>query len=219
MDGMLPPHCSVVRPKARRPDVPQQNPFIRGNTIIRSKTFSPGPQSQYICRINRSDSDSSTLSKKSPFVRNASERRSMRMKKPPVPVKGLDGLLRTSLDLELDLQVSRTRQARLDQELRVLRELKTQLETARQRGQREFPVWVQEDERFRLLLKHAEKQTREEQQQEQRVEKMMRAAAKDVHKIRGQSRTEGPEIQTFREKMAFFTRAKNSIPDLPAHDV
>ncbi|XP_041657059.1 protein KIBRA [Cheilinus undulatus] len=212
-------HHSVVRPKERRPDVRQQNPFMRGNTIIRSKTFSPGPQSQYICRINRSDSDSSTLSKKSPFVRNASERRSMRMKKPPVQVKGLDGLLRTSLDLELDLQVSRTRQARLDQELRVLRELKTQLEKARQQGQRELPAWVQEDERFRLLLKQAEKQTREEQLQEKRVEKMMRAAAKDVHKIRGQSRKEVPEVQTFREKMAFFTRAKSSIPDLPADDV
>uniref|UniRef100_A0A667Z377 Uncharacterized protein n=1 Tax=Myripristis murdjan TaxID=586833 RepID=A0A667Z377_9TELE len=216
MDGLLPHHCSVVRPKERRLDVPQQNPFVRGNTIIRSKTFSPGPQSQYICRINRSDSDSSTLSKKSPFVRNASERRSMRMKKPPVPVKGLDGLLRTSLDLELDLQVSRTRQARLAQELRVLRELKEQLERARQQGQRELPAWVQEDERFRLLLKQAEKQ---EQLQEQRVEKMMRAAAKDVHKIRGQSRKEVPEVQTFREKMAFFTRAKTSIPDLPADDV
>lgn len=107
MDPLLPSHhCSAVRPKERRLDVHQQNPFMRGNTIIRSKTFSPGPQSQYICRvnlscqtfdlgrcssrcvtfslclqINRSDSDSSTLSKKSPFVRNASERRSMRMKK------------------------------------------------------------------------------------------------------------------------------------------
>ncbi|KAL7389860.1 hypothetical protein ABVT39_011192 [Epinephelus coioides] len=220
MDNLLPSHhCSVVRPKERRHDVHQQNPFMRGNTIIRSKTFSPGPQSQYICRINRSDSDSSTLSKKSPFVRNASERRSMRMKKPPVQVKGLDGLLRTSLDLELDLQVSRTRQARLAQELRVLRELKTQLEKARQQGQRELPTWVQEDERFRLLLKQAEKQTHEEQLQEKRVEKMMRAAAKDVHKIRGQSRKEVPEVQTFREKMAFFTRAKTSIPDLPADDV
>lgn len=66
--------------------------------------------------------------------------------------------MRTSLDLELDLQVSRTRQARLAQELRVLRELKTQLEKARQQGQRELPAWVQEDERFRLLLKQAEKQ-------------------------------------------------------------
>ncbi|KAF3705515.1 Protein KIBRA WW domain-containing protein 1 [Channa argus] len=219
MDGLPSSHHCSVRPKERRPDVRQQNPFMRGNTIIRSKTFSPGPQSQYICRINRSDSDSSTLSKKSPFVRNASERRSMRMKKPPVQVKGLDGLLRTSLDLELDLQVSRTRQARLAQELRVLRELKAQLEKARQQGQRELPAWVQEDERFRLLLKQAEKQTQQEQLQEKRVEKMMRAAAKDVHKIRGQSRKEVPEVQTFREKMAFFTRAKTSIPDLPADDV
>uniref|UniRef100_A0A669C3A6 WW and C2 domain containing 1 n=1 Tax=Oreochromis niloticus TaxID=8128 RepID=A0A669C3A6_ORENI len=210
-------HCSVVRPKERRPDVRQQNPFMRGNTIIRSKTFSPGPQSQYICRINRSDSDSSTLSKKSPFVRNASERRSMRMKRVKTPPP--HGLLRTSLDLELDLQVSRTRQARLAQELRVLRELKTQLEKARQQGQKELPAWVQEDERFRLLLRQAEKQTREEQQQEKRVEKMMKAAAKDVHKIRGQSRKEVPEVQTFREKMAFFTRAKTCIPDLPADDV
>uniref|UniRef100_A0A8C9WVZ2 WW and C2 domain containing 1 n=1 Tax=Sander lucioperca TaxID=283035 RepID=A0A8C9WVZ2_SANLU len=202
MDNLLPSyHCSVVRPKERRPDVHQQNPFMRGNTIIRSKTFSPGPQSQYICRINRSDSDSSTLSKKSPFVRNASERRSMRMKKSPPPlsaVKGLDSLLRTSLDLEMDLQVSRTRQSRLAQELRVLRELKTQLENARQQGQRELPAWVQEDERFRLLLKQAEIQTHEEQLQEKRVEKMMRAAAKGVHKIRGQSCKEVPKVQTFR---------------------
>uniref|UniRef100_A0A665TG13 WW and C2 domain containing 1 n=1 Tax=Echeneis naucrates TaxID=173247 RepID=A0A665TG13_ECHNA len=213
-------HFSVVRPKERRPDLHQQNPFMRGNTIIRSKTFSPGPQSQYICRINRSDSDSSTLSKKSPFVRNASERRSMRMKKVTQKFNCLDGLLQTSLDLELDLQVSRTRQARLAQELRVLRELEAQLEKARQQGQRELPSWVQEDERFRLFLKQAEKQVRKTtSRSEKRVEKMMRAAAKDVHKIRGQSRKEVPEVQTFREKMAFFTRAKSSIPDLPADSV
>lgn len=218
VDG-LPHSGSVVRPKERRHDVHQQNPFMRGNTIIRSKTFSPGPQSQYICRINRSDSDSSTLSKKSPFVRNASERRSVRMKKPPMQAKGLDGLLRTSLDLELDLQVTRTRHNRLNEDLRVLRELKEQLEKARQQGQRTLPTWVQEDERFRLLLKQAERQTKEEQLQEQRVEKMMRAAAKDVHKIRGQSLKEVPGVQSFREKMAFFTRAKINVPDLPADDV
>ncbi|XP_067280855.1 protein KIBRA [Pseudorasbora parva] len=218
VDG-FPHSASVVRPKERRHDVHQQNPFMRGNTIIRSKTFSPGPQSQYICRINRSDSDSSTLSKKSPFVRNASERRSVRMKKPPMQVKGLDGLLRTSLDLEIDLQVTRTRHSRLNEELHVLRELKEQLENARQQGQHVLPTWVQEDERFRLLLKRAERQTQEEQLQEQRVEKMMRAAAKDVHKIRGQSLKEVPGVQSFREKMAFFTRAKINVPDLPADDV
>uniref|UniRef100_A0AAR2JPE6 Protein kibra n=1 Tax=Pygocentrus nattereri TaxID=42514 RepID=A0AAR2JPE6_PYGNA len=216
MEG-LPCAASVVRPKERRPEINQQNPFMRGNTIIRSKTFSPGPQSQYICRINRSDSDSSTLSKRSPFVRNASERRSVRIKK----VRGLDGVLRTPLDLELELQVSRTRHNRLSEELRVLRQLKEQLESARQQGQRSLPAWVQEDERFRLLLRQAEKQvTRCNcQLQEQRVEKMMRAAAKEVHKIRGQSRKEGPEVQSFREKMAFFTRAKIRVPDLPADDV
>ncbi|KAL7844633.1 hypothetical protein SRHO_G00231720 [Serrasalmus rhombeus] len=218
MEG-LPSAASVVRPKERRPEINQQNPFMRGNTIIRSKTFSPGPQSQYICRINRSDSDSSTLSKRSPFVRNASERRSVRIKKPPMQVRGLDGVLRTPLDLELELQVSRTRHNRLSEELRVLRQLKEQLESARQQGQRSLPAWVQEDERFRLLLRQAEKQTQEEQLQEQRVEKMMRAAAKEVHKIRGQSRKEGPEVQSFREKMAFFTRAKIRVPDLPADDV
>ncbi|XP_076129725.1 protein KIBRA [Alosa pseudoharengus] len=220
MDGMRhrspSSSSSVVRPKERRQELQQQNPFVRGNTIIRSKTFSPGPQSQYICRINRSDSDSSTLSKKSPFVRNASERRSVRMKKPPLVVRGVE---RTALDLELDLQVVRTRHTRLSQELQVLRELKQQLETARQQGQQQLPDWVRHDHRFHTLLKQAERQTAEELQQEQRVERMMRVAAKDVHKIRGQSRKETPEMQTFREKMAFFTRAKINIPDLPADDV
>lgn len=220
MDSLLSSR-PVVRPKERRPELGQnqQNAFMRGNTIIRSKTFSPGPQSQYICRINRSDSDSSTLSKKSPFVRNASERRSMRMKKPPVVMKPLDGLLRTCLDLELDLQMSRTRQARLAQELHVLRELKSQLEQAQLEGQRELPLWVRQDERLRLLLQRAEKQTCEEQLHEQRVGKMMREAAKDVNKMRVQSRKEVPEVQTFREKMAFFTRAKSTIPDLPADNI
>ncbi|XP_063059204.1 protein KIBRA [Engraulis encrasicolus] len=220
MDGMRhsssSSSSSVVRPKERRHELQQQNPFIRGNTIIRSKTFSPGPQSQYICRINRSDSDSSTLSKKSPFVRNASERRSVRMKKPPLVPRGVE---HTPLDLELDLQVVKTRHNRLAEELRVLRELKQQLETARQQGQTELPAMVQQDTRFHMLLKHAERQTAEEQLQEQRVEKMMRAAAKDVHKIRGQTRKEMPEVQNFREKMAFFTRAKINVPDLPADDV
>ena len=48
-----------VRPKQRPPDPGPggghmvQQAFIRGNTVIRSKTFSPGPQSHYICRVTR----------------------------------------------------------------------------------------------------------------------------------------------------------------------
>uniref|UniRef100_A0A671M5A1 Protein KIBRA-like n=1 Tax=Sinocyclocheilus anshuiensis TaxID=1608454 RepID=A0A671M5A1_9TELE len=213
----------ALRQKTLRIDVCSTSKAGREDCLVILCTFSVKLfdilSFQYICRINRSDSDSSTLSKKSPFVRNASERRSVRMKKPQMQVRGLDGLLRTSLDLELDLQVTRTRHSRLNEELRVLRELKEQLQSARQQGQHVLPSWVQEDERFRLLLKHTERQTHEEQLQEQRVEKMMRAAAKDVHKIRGQSLKEVPGVQSFREKMAFFTRAKINIPDLPADDV
>lgn len=69
--------------------------------------------------------------------------------------------MRTPLDLELELQVSRTRHNRLVKELHVLRELKEQMERARQEGQRSLPTWVQEDERFRQLLVQAEKQVTE----------------------------------------------------------
>ncbi|XP_041078885.1 protein KIBRA-like isoform X2 [Polyodon spathula] len=212
--------ASAVRPKERRAPIAQQNPFVRGSPIIRSKTFSPGAQSRYVCRINRSDSDSSTLSKKGAFVRNASERRSVWVKKPLLKAKAQEGgLMRTSLDLELDLQASRTRESRLKQEILVLREMKEQLEQAKALGHTELPEWVNEDERFKLLLRQAEKQTPGEHTQEQQVERIMKTAAKDVHRIRGQSHKGDLEVQSFREKMAFFTRAKINIPDLPVEDV
>ncbi|XP_007937932.1 protein KIBRA [Orycteropus afer afer] len=215
------PSPTVVRPKDRRVGTPSPGPFLRGSTIIRSKTFSPGPQSQYVCRLNRSDSDSSTLSKKPPFVRNSLERRSVRMKRPS-SVKSLraERLIRTSLDLELDLQATRTWHSQLTQEISVLKELKEQLEQAKSHGEKELPQWLREDERFRLLLRMLEKQMdRAEYKGELQTDKMMRAAAKDVHRLRGQSCKEPPEVQSFREKMAFFTRPRMNIPTLSADDV
>ncbi|XP_054208180.1 protein KIBRA isoform X5 [Homo sapiens] len=216
------PSPTVVRPKDRRVGTPSQGPFLRGSTIIRSKTFSPGPQSQYVCRLNRSDSDSSTLSKKPPFVRNSLERRSVRMKRPS-SVKSLrsERLIRTSLDLELDLQATRTWHSQLTQEISVLKELKEQLEQAKSHGEKELPQWLREDERFRLLLRMLEKRQmdRAEHKGELQTDKMMRAAAKDVHRLRGQSCKEPPEVQSFREKMAFFTRPRMNIPALSADDV
>lgn len=47
------PSPTVVRPKDRRVGMPSPGPFLRGSTIIRSKTFSPGPQSQYVCRVSK----------------------------------------------------------------------------------------------------------------------------------------------------------------------
>lgn len=64
---------------------------------------------------------------------------------------------RTSLDLELDLQASRTRQSRLNDELQSLRDLKQRLEEMKANGETELPPYVLEDERFQKLLKQAEK--------------------------------------------------------------
>ncbi|XP_003473232.2 protein KIBRA [Cavia porcellus] len=215
------PSPTVVRPKDRRVGAPSSGPFLRGSTIIRSKTFSPGPQSQYVCRLNRSDSDSSTLSKKPPFVRNSLERRSVRMKRPS-SVKSLrnERLIRTSLDLELDLQATRTWHSQLTQEISVLKELKEQLEQAKNHGEKELPQGLREDERFRLLLRMLEnRMDQAEHKSALQTDKMMRAAAKDVHRLRGQSCKEPPEVQSFREKMAFFTRPRMNIPALSADDV
>ncbi|KAM5170136.1 protein KIBRA isoform 2-T4 [Mantella aurantiaca] len=211
---------TVVRPKDKKAANTVQAQFIRGNTIIRSKTFSPGPQSEYICRLNRSDSDSSTLSKKPSFVRNSMERRSMRVKRPSLKFSGRDRVIRTSLDLELDLQAARTWHNQLIEEIAVLKDLKEQLEQAKRQGENELPQRMKEDDSFKLLFRQVEKQVQKiEQKYEMQAEKMMKAAAKDVRRLRGQSCKEPLEVQSFREKMAFFTRPRINIPSLAADDV
>ncbi|XP_009069536.1 PREDICTED: protein WWC2 [Acanthisitta chloris] len=217
---------TTVRPKDRASWSSRQHPFVRNSMIVRSQTFSPGERNQYICRLNRSDSDSSTLAKKSLFVRNATERRSLRVKRPvcqPVMRRAAQECpVRTSLDLELDLQVSRTRQNRLNDELQALRDLKQKLEELKGRGESDLPLCVLEDERFQKLLKQAERQaekSKEEQKQGLSAEKLMRRASKDVCRLREQSQKVPLQVQSFREKIAYFTRAKISIPALPADDV
>ncbi|XP_063306154.1 protein WWC3 isoform X2 [Pelobates fuscus] len=197
------------------------SPFVRSSTIVRSQTFSPGARSQYVCRLYRSDSDSSTLPRKSPFIRNTLERRTLRYKQSCQPSMA-EIMARTSLDLELDLQASRTRQQQLNEEIHTLRELKQRLEEIQLRGQSDLPQWVLRDDRFRNLLIEAERQTRQtklEQRQEQAAEKMLKKASKEVFQLRGQNQKEPLQVQTFREKIAFFTRPRINIPPLPADDV
>lgn len=216
------PEEVMIRSKERSSRRSRGSPFVRSSTIVRSQTFSPGARSQYVCRLYRSDSDSSTLPKRSPFIRNSLERCTLRYKQPSFKTPLVEHPTRTSLDLELDLQASRTRQQRLDEELNALRELKQRLEESRSRGQVDLPQWILRDERFRNLLKEAErqaKQTKSEQRQEQAAEKMLKKAAKEVYQLRGQSQKEPLQVQSFREKMAFFTRARINIPPLPADDV
>ncbi|XP_047405946.1 protein WWC2 [Sciurus carolinensis] len=216
----------AVRPKDRSGLSSRQHPFVRSSVIVRSQTFSPGERSQYICRLNRSDSDSSTLAKKSLFVRNSSERRSLRVKRtvcqPVLRRTAQECPVRTSLDLELDLQASLTRQSRLNDELQALRGLRQKLEELKAQGETDLPPGVLEDERFQKLLKQAEKQaeqSKEEQKQDLNAEKLMRQVSKDVCRLREQSRKVPRQVQSFREKIAYFTRAKISIPSLPADDV
>ncbi|XP_023555381.1 protein WWC2 isoform X2 [Octodon degus] len=216
----------AVRPKDRSSLSSRQHPFVRSSVIVRSQTFSPGERSQYICRLNRSDSDSSTLAKKSLFVRNSTERRSLRVKRtvcqPVLRRTAQECPVRTSLDLELDLQASLTHQSRLNDELQALRDLRQKLEELKTQGETDLPLGVLEDERFQKLLKQAEKQaeqSKEEQKQGLNAEKLMRQVSKDVCRLREQSRKVPQQVQSFREKIAYFTRAKISIPSLPADDV
>ncbi|XP_004853035.1 protein WWC2 isoform X2 [Heterocephalus glaber] len=216
----------AVCPKDRSSLSSRQHPFMRSSMIVRSQTFSPGERSQYICRLNRSDSDSSTLAKKSLFVRNSTERRSLRVKRtvcqPVLRRTSQECPVRTSLDLELDLQASLTHQSRLNDELQALRGLRQKLEELKAQGETDLPPGVLEDERFQKLLKQAEKQaeqSKEEQKQDLNAEKLMRQVSKDVCRLREQSRKVPQQVQSFREKIAYFTRAKISIPSLPADDV
>ncbi|KAF3815775.1 hypothetical protein GH733_016314, partial [Mirounga leonina] len=186
-------------PKERPSRRARGSPFVRSSTIVRSQTFSPGARSQYVCRLYRSDSDSSTLPRKSPFVRNTLERRTLRYKQ-PCRSSLAELMARTSLDLELDLQASRTRQRQLNEEICTLRELRQRLEDAQLRGQTDLPHWVLRDERFRSLLKEAERQTRQTKldfHQEQAAEKMLKKASKGVCQLRGQKRREPIQVQTF----------------------
>uniref|UniRef100_F7HH28 WW and C2 domain containing 2 n=1 Tax=Macaca mulatta TaxID=9544 RepID=F7HH28_MACMU len=205
----------AVRPKERSSLSSRQHPFVRSSVIVRSQTFSPGERSQYICRLNRSDSDSSTLAKKSLFVRNSTERRSLRVKRTVCQSvlrrTAQECPVRTSLDLELDLQASLTRQSRLNDELQALRDLRQKLEELKAQGETDLPPGVLEDERFQKLLKQAEKQaeqSKEEQKQGLNAEKLMRQVSKDVCRLREQSQKVPRQVQSFREKIAYFTRAK-----------
>uniref|UniRef100_A0A8C7BXJ3 WWC family member 3 n=1 Tax=Neovison vison TaxID=452646 RepID=A0A8C7BXJ3_NEOVI len=192
-------------PKERPGRRARGSPFVRSSTIVRSQTFSPGARSQYVCRLYRSDSDSSTLPRKSPFVRNTLERRTLRYKQ-PCRSSLAELMARTSLDLELDLQASRTRQRQLNEEICTLRELRQRLEDAQLRGQTDLPHWVLRDERFRSLLKEAERQVRG-------------PGPAWRGPLRSPSGLWGKSHIAYKEKIAFFTRPRINVPPLPADDV
>ncbi|XP_067663170.1 protein WWC2-like isoform X2 [Haliotis asinina] len=207
----------------------QHNHHIRNSTIRRSQTFSPACRQQapgYVCKLNRSDSDSSMpLYKRGPFQRNALERRSLRWKgKSSSSSAHLNP--RTSLDLELDLQASHVKLSHLNDEITRLKELKRLMEDAKSKGATELPNWLSDDDQLQKLLSDAEKlklgilrhhsqkkTSKNVSKQDRRAQQLMKKVTRDVQRMRRGSQQ--CNAINFREKMAFFTTVNMKVPVIP----
>lgn len=176
--------------------------------IKRSQTFSPSAvvsKNHYICKLNRSDSDSSMpLYRRGPFQRNSVERRSLRRRQSNsmaalTKVRHTQMAARTSLDLELDLQAQHTRLHTLNTELSRLRELKQRLETAKEQGDMEIATWVLEDQQFQNLVAQAESCKNGKTPEERKIEKMLKKTAKEIYKLRKSKAGNGkPDVISFQ---------------------
>lgn len=180
--------------------------------IKRSQTFSPSAhvsKHEYICKLNRSDSDSAMpLYRRGskPFERHAVERRSLRYRRPSCSMAQLSTSKsqshipqnpRTSIDLELDLQAQHTRLETLTSEVLRLRELKQRLEVAKEQGNTEFAAFMLENQQFQSLVAEAERTTKT--QEEKRVEKMLRKVSREIYKLRKTKAGNGkPDIISFK---------------------
>ncbi|XP_049697244.2 protein kibra isoform X2 [Helicoverpa armigera] len=199
-------------------------------TIKRSQTFSPQPQSiakaQYICRLNRSESDSSMAAyarrvtsqppppARIPFDRSVRERRSLRWGRSGMSGArgGLRAAPRTSLDLALDLRAQHSRLHHLRTDIANLTALKKRLEEACTRNDPAVAAWVAEDETLRRLISPGTAGG-------ERAARLLSRTCREIYRLR-KSRQGGrkPDLVTFKEKMAFFTRTKTTIPLLPGED-
>jgi len=160
------------------------SPSLASSVVKRSQTFSPSAapvdKSDYVCKLNRSDSDSAMSAGGKAFKKSALERRSLRlpmngptafpavamasMAQAKMASAGHGGARRkvkgskpppaprTSLDLELDLAAQQTKYRLMREEIERLRQIKAKLEEARKKGVKELPTWLQEHERFHQLL-------------------------------------------------------------------
>ena len=64
----------------------------------------------------------------------------------------MDILTRTSIDLELDLAAQQSKLVVLSEEIDRLRQIKKQMEEAKGKGDKELPLWLQQDDKFQHLL-------------------------------------------------------------------
>ncbi|XP_062538567.1 protein kibra [Armigeres subalbatus] len=200
-----------------------ENAVIDDRLVKRSQTFSPSAvasKARYICRLNRSDSDSAMHFNNPvtphPFKRGAVERRSLRYhsRTPKVYHKMHPAVPRTSLDLELDLKAQQTKLETLTDEIGRLRDLKKRLELARDNNDVKVATWALENEDFLKLIKNAGSATTPE---EKHLAKLLHKTSKEIYKLRKTKAGKGKlDLISFKEKMAFFTRRGVSVPELPA---
>merc|ERR1719328_870726 len=195
------------------------------SSVKRSKTFSPSApinKTEYNCRLNRSDSDSAMpLYRRVPFQRTSKERRSLHVptKAQPrpgqrLPVPDLPNT-KTSIDLELDLAAQQSKLTVLNEEIERLRQIKSKMEEARDNGNSELPAWFHEDEKFQALLASLEFKKGQKSLEEKRIEKLLKKHAKEIYKLRKTKSIKGQlDVQSFKEKMAFFTSVKAHVPIL-----
>ncbi|EDS28441.1 WW domain-containing protein 1 [Culex quinquefasciatus] len=201
----------------------EENSVVDDRLVKRSQTFSPSAvasKARYICRLNRSDSDSAMHFNNPvtphPFRRGAVERRSLRYssRTPKVYHKMHPAVPRTSLDLELDLQAQQTKLETLTDEISRLRDLKKRLELARDNNNVKVAAWALENEDFLKLIKGAGSATTTE---EKHMAKLLHKTSKEIYKLRKTKAGKGKlDLISFKEKMAFFTRRGVSVPELPA---
>jgi len=192
------------------------------SSVKRSKTFGPSApiaKSQYNCRLNRSDSDSAMpLYRRMPFQRSSKERRSLHVpstssQHSKSSKNSNDILTKTSIDLELDLAAQQSKLLVLSEEIERLRQIKKQMEEAKEKGEKELPVWLQEDDQFQYLLASLEEKSAQKSSEERRMEKLLKKTYKEIYKLRKSKSLKGQlDVQSFKEKMAFFTSVKSSVP-------
>lgn len=166
-------------------------------------------KNRYVCRLNRSDSDSAMHFVNNgallhPFQRNSVERRSLRfhnrgsMSSKVNPVTAAankhSNLPRTSLDLELDYRAQHTKLETLNDELAKLRDLKQKLEMARDANDAKVAAWALENEDFQRLVKSVEAK-----EENKKLQKLLHKKSKEIYKLRKTRLGKGqPDVISFK---------------------
>ncbi|XP_053946739.1 protein kibra [Anastrepha ludens] len=211
--------CAFQPEKSRASQ--QQQQMADDRPVKRSQTFTPSAavnKNRYICRLNRSDSDSAMHFGVTPhpFHRGAVERRSLRFHtKVPKQVTKLrhTHIPRTSLDLELDLQAQHSKLDFLNDQIAKLQNLKDVLEKGRDNRDPLIAAWAIENEEFQRLVERADPAKCPEEKQ---LHKLLMKTAKEIYKLRKTKVPKGsPDLLSFKEKMTFFTRKGFPVPELP----